>query len=167
MFVMWSPSPPSSLSLNLGVGGRGGSLKIRRPPLAVRACLKSMLTQVGLAYPPGRLLRAPPLPPTLPRQVCTPPGFRVLGLLGCSWALLGFRLEFLFAPGGFQEGFCRVLVAVVARRRCPRRSRRPPGSIVGAILASKTVLVCVFFRASVAWCFSLAFGHFWARLSFC
>ena len=54
MFVMWSPSPPSSLSLNLGVGGRGGSLKIRRPPLAVRACMKSMYTQMPVFVLPIR-----------------------------------------------------------------------------------------------------------------
>ena len=37
----------------------------------------------------------------------------------------------------------------------------------GDILAPKTVLLLAFFRASVAWCFSLAFGQFFVRLSFC
>ena len=47
------------------------------------------------------------------------------------------------------------------------RKSRPPGSIVGDMLAPKMVLCLVFFRASVAWCFSLAFGQFFVRLSFC
>ena len=71
------------------------------------------------------------------------------------------------APGGLQERFWRALGAEVARRRRPRRSRRPPGSIFGDILAPKTVLFGAFFQASVAWCFSLAFGQFFVRLSFC
>ena len=71
------------------------------------------------------------------------------------------------APGVLQERFWRALGAEVARRRRPRRSRRPPGSIFGDMLAPKTVLFGAFFRASVAWCFSLAFGQFFVRLSFC
>ena len=41
------------------------------------------------------------------------------------------------------------------------------GAIFGAILAPKTVLCWAFFRASVAWCFSLAFGQLFVRLSLC
>ena len=77
-------------------------------------------------------------------------------------------MEFFSAAGGLQERFRRALGAEVARRRRPRRSRRPPGSIFGDILAPKTVRFKAFFvRASVAWCFSLAFGQFVVRLSFC
>ena len=71
------------------------------------------------------------------------------------------------AAGSLQERFRRDLGAEVARRRRPRRSRRPPGSMFGDILAPKTVLFWAFFRASVAWCFSLAFGQLLVRLSFC
>ena len=85
------------------------------------------------------------------------------------WKFLpGAPLELFSAPGGLQERFWRALGAEVARRRRPRRSRRPPGSIFGDILAPKTVLFSsFFFRASVAWCFSLAFGQFFVRRSFC
>ena len=84
------------------------------------------------------------------------------------WKFLpGAPLEFFSAAGGLQERFRRALGAEVARRRRPRRSRRPPGSIFGDILAPKTMLFLVLFRASVAWCFSLAFGQFVVRLSFC
>ena len=81
--------------------------------------------------------------------------------------LAGAPLELFSAPGGLQERFWRALGAEVARRRRPRRSRRPPGSIFGDILAPKTLFFRAFFRASVAWCFSLAFGQFFVRLSFC
>ena len=77
----------------------------------------------------------------------------------------GASLELFSAPGGLQERFWRALGAEVARRRRPRRSRRPPGSIFGDMLAPKTLLL--FFRASVAWCFLLAFGQFFVRRSFC
>ena len=84
------------------------------------------------------------------------------------WRFLpGAPFELFSAPGGLQERFWRALGAEVARRRRPRRSRRPPGSIFGDMLAPKTVLCWPFFRASVAWCFSLAFGQFFVRLSFC
>ena len=76
-------------------------------------------------------------------------------------------LGFFSAAGGLQERFRRAFGAEVARRRRPRRSRRPPGSIFGDILAPKTVLFLSFFRASVAWCFSLAFGQLFVRRSFC
>ena len=77
--------------------------------------------------------------------------------------LLGAPLELFSAPGGLQERFRRALGAEVARRRRPRRSRRPPGSIFG----SQNGAFLGFFRASVAWCFSLAFGQLFVRLSFC
>ena len=84
------------------------------------------------------------------------------------WNVLpGGLLELFSAPGGLQERFWRALGAEVARRRRPRRSRKPPGSIFGAILAPKTVLLEAFFRASVAWCFSVAVGQLFVRLSFC
>ena len=84
------------------------------------------------------------------------------------WKFLsGAPLELFSAPGGLQERFWRALGAEVARRRRPRRSRRPPGSIFGDMLAPKTVLLLAFLRTSVAWCFSLAFGQLFVRLSFC
>ena len=71
------------------------------------------------------------------------------------------------APGGLQERFWRALGAEVARKRRPRRSRRSGVDFWRHFGSPKRCFFWVFFRASVTWCFSLAFGHFFVRLAFC
>ena len=87
-----------------------------------------------------------------PRQHRRPMPGRCEFFCQSRWKILsGAAVEvpkFLFsAPGGLQERFWRALGAEVARRRRPRRSRRPPGSIFGDSLAPKAVLFFVFFSS--------------------
>ena len=73
----------------------------------------------------GPRQRRRPRPPRCPPDALPVPVF-----CKSRWKFLpGAPLDFFSAAGGLQERFWRALGAEVARRRRPRRSRRPPGSI--------------------------------------
>ena len=61
------------------------------------------------------------------------------------------------------ESSWRASRAQEASKALPEAS----GVDFGSVLAPQTVLFFAFFRASVAWCFPLAFGQLFVRLSFC
>ena len=89
------------------------------------------------------------------RPISDPPSFGATFLTNVGQISSSIFYAFLSA---LQERFWKVLGAQVARRSCPRRSRRPPGPICGAFLPPQNGVCFDFFRASVAWCFSTAFA---------
>ena len=104
------------------VGGRGGSLKIRRPPQVGTSVYGMDVAVVCPAYPPGRLFRSPPLPPTHSR----PPLLRSDFLVKFGQKFVSnFRcLSKRFPRALFETSWrasCAQEASKVAREECPRQ----------------------------------------------